>query len=224
MSIKDWPADQRPREKLLQQGPHALTDAELLAIFLRTGTKGCSAVKLAQDLLQRFGSLRDLLQADEASFCAAPGLGTAKYIQLQAVLEMSQRHLAEPILRGQSLHSTELTANYFKSRLRDYPYEVFAALYLDNQHRAITYEELFRGSINSTSVHPREIVRQSLQHNAAAVIFSHNHPSGVAQPSQADWQITNHLRDALNLIEVRVLDHIIIGGGEHCSLAQQGWK
>ncbi len=224
MSIKEWPDDQQPRVKLLQQGAAALSDAELLAIFLRTGVKGCSAVRLAQDLLQRFGSLRNLLQADQSTFCAAPGLGTAKYAQLQAVLEMSHRHLAEPISRGQTLDSIQLTIDYFKSRLRDYPYEVFAALYLDNQNRVIAYEEIFRGTLSRTSVHPREIVRQSLQHNAAAVIFSHNHPSGIPTPSRADWKITDSLRDALDLIEVRVLDHIIIGGGEHCSLVQQGWK
>ena len=224
MSIKEWPDDQQPRTKLLQQGATSLTDAELLAIFLHTGVKGQSAVDLAQDLLQRFGSLRNLLQADQTTFCAAPGLGNAKFAQLQAVLEMSYRHLAEPVSRGQTVDSVQLTIDYFKLRLRDYPYEVFAALYLDNQNRIITYEELFRGTLNSASVYPREVVRQGLQYNAASVIFSHNHPSGVPTPSRADWKMTDVLRDALALVDIRVLDHIIIGGGEHCSLAQRGWK
>ena len=224
MSIKQWPDEQQPRAKLLQQGPGSLTDAELLAIFLRTGVKGKSAVDLAQELLQQFGSLRNLLQADQAEFCDKPGLGTAKYTQLRAILELSHRHLTEPIQRGETLTSPEFTIDYFKSQLRHYPYEVFAALYLDTRHRIIAYEELFRGSINRSHIHPREVVRQSLQHNAAAVIFSHNHPSGSAEPSTADWRMTDQLREALALIDVKVLDHIIIGGGEHCSLVKRGWQ
>lgn len=223
MSIKEWPTDQQPREKLLQKGAESLSDAELLAIFLRTGVKGRSAVDLAKDLLNRFGNLRHLLKTSKKDFCAAPGLGDAKYVQLQAVLEMSRRHLTEQLFAGEPMDSAQATINYFKSRLRDYPYEVFAVLYLDNHHRVIGYEELFRGTINGASVHPREVVRQSLQHNAAAVIFSHNHPSGISDPSEADRAITYRLRDALALIDVRVLDHVIIGGGEHCSLAQRGW-
>ncbi len=223
MSIKEWPDEQRPREKLLQNGSASLSDAELLAIFLRTGIKGRSAVDLADDLLKRFSNLRTLLRASRKEFCSAPGLGDVKYVQLQAVLEMSRRHLSEQISTGETIDSIQTTIDYFKSRLRDYPYEVFAALYLDNQHRVISYEELFRGTINSATIHPREVVRQALQHNAAAVIFSHNHPSGSTKPSDADISITKHLRDALVLIDVRVLDHIVIGGGEHTSLAQQGW-
>jgi len=205
MSIKQWPVEQQPRAKLLQQGSDALTDAELLAIFLRTGVKGKSAVDLAQELLQQFGSLRNLLQADQAEFCDKPGLGTAKYTQLRAILEMSHRHLNEPMQRGETLTSPEFTINYFKSRLRHYPYEVFAILYLDTRHRIITYE-------------------QSLKHNAAAVIFSHNHPSGSPEPSTADWRMTDQLSEALALIDVKVLDHIIIGGGTHCSLVERGWR
>jgi DNA repair protein RadC len=222
MSIKNWPTAERPREKLLQQGAQALSDAELLAIFLRTGTPGLSAVDLARNLLKRFGNLRALLNADQTSFCAAPGLGSAKFAQLQAVIEMGRRHLAEQLDRGDPMNSPERTINYLRAKLRDYPYEVFAVLYLDNRHRVITYEELFRGTVNGAQVHPREVVRQSLRHNAAAVILSHNHPSGIAEPSQTDQSITQLLCKALALVDVRVLDHIIIGDGEHCSLSQRG--
>lgn len=222
MSIKDWPADERPREKLLRCGAASLSDAELLAIFLRTGTRGRSAVDLARDLLNRFSGLRSLLAADRHHFCEAPGLGDAKYAQLQAVLEMGRRHAGEQLLRGEVIDSPERTAAYLSARLRDYPHEVFSALFLDNRHRIIAYEELFRGTIDGASVHPREVVRRALAHNAAATIFSHNHPSGIAEPSQADQHITGRLREALALIDVRVLDHIVIGDGEHCSMAQRG--
>jgi len=222
MSIKDWPADERPREKLLRQGAATLSDAELLAIFLRTGTRGRSAVDLARELLNRFGSLRSLLASEKRHFCQAPGLGDAKYAQLQAVLEMGRRHLGESLQRGTVIYSPERTIAYLSARLRDYPYEVFSALFLDNRHRMIAFEELFRGTIDGASVHPREVVRRALTHNAAALIISHNHPSGVAEPSQADQRITVRLRDALALIDVRLLDHIVIGDGEHCSLAQRG--
>ena len=222
MSIKHWPEGERPREKLLALGPQALSDAELLAIFLRTGISGRSAVDLARDLLNEFGGLRPLLAAGQASFCRGKGLGNAKFTQLQAVLEMSRRHLREQLQRGQTLDSPERTVDYLSARLRDYPYEVFAVLFLDNRHRVIAYEELFRGTIDGASVYPREVVKRTLQHNAAAVIFSHNHPSGIAEPSQADQRITERLRDALALIETRVLDHIVIGDGEYCSLAQRG--
>lgn len=222
MTIKDWPQGERPREKLLAQGPQALSDAELLAIFLRTGVTGRSAVDLARDLLGDFGSLRALLAADRRHFCQGAGLGDAKYAQLQAVLEMGRRHLGEQLQRGETIDSPERTVSYLSARLRDYPYEVFAVLFLDNRHRVIGYEELFRGTIDGASVHPREVVRKAMAHNAAAVIFSHNHPSGIAEPSQADQRITERLRDALALVDVRVLDHIVIGDGEHCSLAQRG--
>jgi len=222
MTIKDWPSAERPREKLLAQGPHTLSDAELLAIFLRTGVTGRSAVDLARDLLNDFGSLRALLGADRRRFCRAAGLGDAKYAQLQAVLEMSRRHLGEKLHRGEAIDSPQRTVSYLQARLRDYPYEVFAALFLDNRHRVICYEELFRGTIDGASVHPREVVRRALAHNAAAVIFSHNHPSGVAEPSQSDRRITTRLSEALALVDIRVLDHIVIGDGEHCSLAQRG--
>lgn len=222
MSIKDWPEGERPREKLLSLGPQALSDAELLAIFLRTGISGRSAVDLARDLLNDFGSLRALLNADQQHFCQGNGLGNAKFAQLQAVLEMGRRHQREQLQRGSAIESPQQTVNYLQARLRDYPFEVFAALFLDNRHRVIAYEELFRGTVDGASVYPREVVRRALAHNAAAIIFSHNHPSGVAEPSQADRRITERLRDALGLVDIRVLDHIVIGDGEHCSLAQRG--
>lgn len=222
MAIKDWPADDRPREKLLRTGPQALSDAELLAIFLRTGVAGLSAVDLARQLLDQFGSLRALLEADKAAFCQGHGLGEAKFVQLQAVLEMGRRHLESTLSRGNAFTDCQTTSHYLKQRLRGYSHEVFACLYLDNQHRMIQFEELFRGTIDGASVYPREVVKQALQHNAAAVILAHNHPSGVAEPSKEDIQITRRIQSALQLVDIRVLDHIIVGDGETTSLAQQG--
>lgn len=223
MAIKDWPASERPRERLLAYGAQGLSDAELLAIFLRTGVRGQSAVELARGLLARFGSLRRLLAASREDFCTAPGLGDAKYAQLQAVLEMGQRHLGERLLRGEPLTSPKETADFLTSRLRDYAFEVFAVIFLDNRHRVLAFEELFRGTIDGASVHPREVLRRALHHNAAAVVLSHNHPSGIAEPSQADCRITERLRDALAMVDVRVLDHLIIGDGSCCSLAERGF-
>jgi len=222
MPITDWPRDERPREKLIQRGAAALSDAELLAIFLRTGIPGKTAVDVACDLLARFGDLRSLLQADLKTFCAGEGLGEAKFVQLQACLEMARRHVREVLRRGSVLESPQDTRTFLAMRLRDYPHEVFACLFLDNRHRVIEYEELFRGTINGASVHPREVVKKALAHNAASVIFAHNHPSGVAEPSQADRQITRRLIDALALVEVRVLDHLVVGDGEIVSLAERG--
>lgn len=222
MSIKDWPADERPREKLLQRGANALTDAELLAIFLRVGAKGKSAVDLARDLLAEFGSLKELLNADEERFCRSHGMGPAKFVQLQAVMEMARRHFAEVLQRGSALTSPEITRAYLSAQLRSYNYEVFACLFLDNQHRVIVLEELFRGTIDGASVYPREVVKRALFHHAAAVIFAHNHPSGINEPSQADRHITDKLRQALTLLDIRVLDHFIIGDGEPYSFAEHG--
>lgn len=222
MAIKDWPADERPREKLLQLGASALSDAELLAIFLRTGVSGLSAVDLARRLLADFGSLRALLEADLATFCQQHGLGAAKFVQLQAVLEMSRRHLESTLNRGNAFTDAATTRSYLQRQLRHFDHEVFACLFLDTRHRLISFEPLFRGTIDGASVYPREVVKQALSHNAAAVIFAHNHPSGIAEPSQADIQITRRLRAALELVDIRVLDHIIIGDAETCSLAQQG--
>ena len=222
MAIKDWPAEDRPREKLLQRGSSALTDAELLAIFLRTGTPGKTAVDLARELLDTFGSLKSLLDADCQRFCLGHGLGEAKYAQLQAVLEMARRHFNEILQRGDALTSPDITRAYLSAQLRGYSFEVFACLFLDNQHRVIKLEELFRGSIDGASVYPREVAKQALFHNAAAVIFAHNHPSGIAEPSQADKLITEKLKQALALFDIRVLDHFIIGDGQPYSFAEHG--
>jgi len=222
MRITDWPADQRPREKLLAHGAGTLTDAELLAIFLRTGIQGKTAVDLAQDLLTGFGSLQALMQADCVTFTQAKGLGNAKYAQLQAVLEMARRHTFEELERGDVLTSPEATRHYLSSQLRHYPYEVFACLFLDNQHHILEFEELFRGTIDGASVYPREVVKKALEHNAAAVIFAHNHPSGISEPSHADKSITQKLQQALDLLDIRVLDHFIIGDGLPYSFAEHG--
>ena len=223
MSISHWPAAERPREKLLLRGPTALSDAELLAIFLRTGVPGKTAVDLARDLLSEYGNLRTLLDADQKQFCRGHGLGLAKYVQLQAVLEMSRRHLRETLERGDTLSNPVDTRRYLTARLRGYAHEVFACLFLDNRHRVIAFDELFTGTLDGASVHPREVVKRALTHNAAAVIFAHNHPSGVAEPSSADTSLTQHLKNALALVDIRVLDHIIIGDGEQTvSLAERG--
>ncbi|NNB13507.1 RadC family protein [Pseudomonas fragi] len=223
MSIRDWPAAERPREKLLQHGSGSLSDAELLAIFLRTGVSGKSAVDLARHLLSEFGSLRALLEADLRAFCRQLGLGPAKFSQLQAVLEMSRRHLAERLRRESALESPQAVRDYFKALLRHEPHEVFGCLFLDTRHRMLAFEVLFRGSIDSASVYPRQVVKRALAHNAAAVIFCHNHPSGISEPSQADRTLTKRLIQALDLIEVRVLDHFIVGDGQPLSMVERGW-
>lgn len=223
MKITEWPMAERPREKLLACGAQALSDAELLAIFLRTGIPGVSAVDLARQLLTAFGSLRAILEADFQGFTAHAGLGLAKYAQLQAVLEMSRRHLAEQLQRGDSINSPEKTQQFLLSRLRSCQQEVFACLYLDSQHRLIRYQAHFFGSIDSASVYPRELVKAALEHNAAALILAHNHPSGVAEPSQSDRQITERICNAMSLIDVRVLDHMVVGDGEVVSFAERGW-
>ncbi len=216
MPITDWPRNERPREKLLQKGADSLSDAELLAIFLRTGTQGKSAVDLARDLLTEFGSLRTLLTSNRKGFCAHKGLGDAKYAQLQAVLEMARRHLGEALERRDTLTSPADTRRYLQSLMRDFEHEVFGCLMLDNKHRVIAFRPLFNGSINSASVYPREVVKQALADNAAAVILAHNHPSGVAEPSQSDIQITRRLVEALELVDIRVLDHLVIGDEVVC--------
>ncbi|EWH10636.1 hypothetical protein DS2_07383 [Catenovulum agarivorans DS-2] len=222
MSIKDWPAEAQPREKLLAHGADVLSDAELLAIFLRTGVAGISAVDLARQLLDHFGSLRALLGASLDDFSAAKGLGAAKFCQLQASVEMTKRFLAENLQRGDALTSVDAVKSYLKAQLQDKHNEVFAVLFLDNQHKVIRFDVLFYGTIDGASVYPRVVVEQALKHKAAAVIFSHNHPSGVAEPSHADIQITNRLQQALSLVDIRVLDHFIIGDGEPVSFAERG--
>ena len=221
MPITDWPAEERPREKLIRRGAESLSDAELLAIFLRTGIPGKTAVDLARELIDAFGGLRQLLKADERAFCQGKGLGRAKFVQLQAVLEMGRRHLFEQLQRGEALGGPDDTRRYLSARLRDYSFEVFACLFLDNQHRVLAFEELFRGTIDGASVHPREVVRRALELHAAALIFAHNHPSGIAEPSQADRRITERLKDALSLVDIRVLDHFVVGA-EVVSFAERG--
>ena len=221
MAITDWALEDRPREKLLIKGAEALSDAELLAIFLRTGIKGKTAVDLARDLLADSGGLNALLSADEDRFCQGKGVGQAKFVQLKAVVEMSRRYLQEKIQRGDVMANVEDVKHYLQSRLQAYPFEVFACLFLDNKHRIIEYEELFKGTVDSASVHPREVVRRVIHHNAAAIVLAHNHPSGVAEPSHSDIEITTKLKDALALIDVRVLDHFIIGD-EIISFTERG--
>ncbi len=218
MAIKDWPASQRPREKLLNQGAAALTDAELLAIFLRTGVAGSSAVALAQQLLDHFGSLAALMEADLDTFCQARGLGQAKYVQLQATLEMARRTLRNQLQSGPTFHSPGTVGTYCQHLLCGLDHEAFAVLYLDAQHRLIEDEILFRGTLTETAVHPREVVRQALTHNAAAVIVTHNHPSGSLTPSEADRHLTRQLADALALLEMQLLDHLIVTSQDWLSL------
>jgi DNA repair protein RadC len=222
MAITDWPEFERPREKLLQRGAASLSDAELLAIFLRTGVTGKSAVDLARELLTKFGSLTQLFAAGEAGFCEVHGLGQAKFVQLQAVQEMARRALKEELQRGDALNSPRAVRDYLKLLLAGRQQEIFLVLFLDTQHRVIAAEELFHGTLSQTSVYPREVVKRTLEHNAAAVIFAHNHPSGIAEPSQADQLLTAALKQALGLVDVRVLDHFVVAVGQILSFAEKG--
>jgi DNA repair protein RadC len=222
MSIVDWPEGERPREKLLARGASALSDAELLAIFLRTGVAGMSAVDLARELLVKYGSLTGLFAADRSDFCEVKGMGAAKYAQLQAVLEMSRRALQEELQRGDVLSSPRVVRDYLKLLLAGRGQEVFMVLFLDTQHRVIAFEELFHGTLSQTSVYPREVVKRALAHNAAAVILAHNHPSGVTEPSQADQLLTSALKQALALVDVTVLDHFVVAAGQTLSFAERG--
>ncbi|GLQ33030.1 RadC family protein [Litoribrevibacter albus] len=222
MAINHWPLAERPREKLIERGATALSDAELLAIFLRTGVKGKTALDLSRELLNEYGDLRSLLKASEHRFCQSHGLGQAKYVQLQAVMEMSKRVLQTGLKRGTALTSPAQSREVIGRELRDEVREVFACLFLDNQHRVITFERLFWGTVNAASVYPREVVRRALELSSSAVIFAHNHPSGVAEPSRADRQITDQLINALSLIEVRVLDHFVVGDPDVVSFAERG--
>ncbi len=222
MPITDWPVTERPREKLLQRGAESLSDAELLAIFLRTGVSGCSAVDLARQMLQQFGGLNPLFAASESAFCAVHGLGQAKYVQLQAVKEMAGRALQEQLSYGEVLTSPAAVRDYLRLLLGARQHEVFWILFLDNQHRVIASESVAQGTLNQASVYPREVLKRTLSHNAAALILAHNHPSGVAEPSPADQQITSVLTQALALIDVRVLDHFIITTNDTLSFAERG--
>jgi DNA repair protein RadC len=222
MSITDWPAGERPREKLLQRGAASLSDAELLAIFLRTGVVGKSAVDLARELLTRFGNLTQLFAASEKDFCETHGMGQAKYVQLQAVLEMSRRALQEEMHSGDALNSPSAVRDYLRLQLRGREQEVFMVIFLDAQHRVVAAEEMFHGTLTQTSVYPREVVKRALALNAAAVILAHNHPSGVTEPSQSDQLLTDALKQALALVDVRVLDHFIVAGSGCLSFAERG--
>jgi DNA repair protein RadC len=222
MSIRDWPAADRPREKLLELGAAALSESELLAIFLRTGTRGCSALDVARELLTHFGSLRALLTCNREEALAQRGLGPARYAALQAALELARRHYQEIMFVGPAMNNPRATREFLRMKLRDLPHEVFCCLYLDNRHRVIAFEELFRGTIDGATVHPREVVKRALAANAAAVILAHNHPSGVAEPSQADELITRRLKEALALVDIRVLDHIVVGDCRCESFAERG--
>ena len=222
MAITDWPLDDRPREKLLAKGPQSLSDAELVAIFLRTGIKGKSAVELARTQLTRFGSLSALAGAATESFCAEPGLGPAKYAQLQAALEIARRTLREKLDTGAALSAPGAVRDYLQLLLRTRQQEVFVAIFLDAQHRVVASEELFQGTLTQTSVYPREVVKRALHHNAAALIFAHNHPSGVAEPSDSDRLLTQALKKSLQLVDVRVLDHFIVAGAGCLSFAEKG--
>jgi DNA repair protein RadC len=220
--LKDWPIGEKPREKLLQYGAKSLSDAELLAIFLRTGVKGCHVVDLARKLLVSFGSISQIYQANLDEFCQHHGLGAAKYVQLQACLEMSKRYLAEEMKVGQALTSSLATQNFLTAELRHETREVFSVLFLNTQHQVIKFERLFHGTINAAAVYPRIVVEAALKCQAGAVILAHNHPSGIAEPSFADNQITNRLEQALALIDVKVLDHIIVAGCHCYSYAEHG--
>ena len=222
MAINEWPEDDRPREKLLAKGPGSLSDAELLAIFLRTGTKGKSAVDLARALLSKFGSLAGLIAATREAFSDIPGLGNAKYAQLQAAAELTRRALAAEMKSGINLSSPTTVRDFLRLSIQNRQVEVFVGLFLDAQNRVIAVEELFSGTLTQTSVFPREVVRRALHHNAAGVIFAHNHPSGVAEPSHADETLTQALKEALAVIDVRVLDHFVVGRGATLSFAERG--
>lgn len=223
MNIKEWPAEERPREKLLERGVGSLSDAELLAVFLGSGVRGCNVVELARGLLVKFGGLRQLLEADRSTFLSELGLGPVRYGQLQALLEIGRRNLAMVIERESVMENPSAVRRYLKSMLRHEVSEVFGCLFLDTKHRPLAFEILFRGTIDRASVYPREVVRRALLHNAAALILCHNHPSGNREPSQDDVHLTLSLKRGLALIDVRVLDHIIIGDGEPLSMVEHGW-
>ncbi|GAA5002918.1 DNA repair protein RadC [Lysobacter lycopersici] len=223
MLLHDWPAQERPRERLLAGGPAQLSDAELLAIFLGSGLRGQDAVATARDLLARHGPLRELLERGPTELMKLPGLGPARACRLSAALELCNRYLAAGLERGEALSDPHSAGRYFAQRLRGQPQEVFACLFLDARHRALAFEELFHGTVDGAEVHPREVVRRALAHNAAAVIAGHNHPSGNPEPSAADRAVTARLKQSLALVDVRLLDHFVIGDGAPSSMAARGW-
>lgn len=222
MAITDWPDNERPREKLLGKGAAALSDAELLAIFLRTGVMGKSAVDLARDLLARFSSLNGIFAADADEITQVHGMGRSKFVQLQAIFEMSRRALLEQLHERDVLTSPQAVRHYLNMKIGGQPHEVFMALFLDAQHRVLAVEELFRGTLTQARVYPREVVKRALYHNAAAVIFAHNHPSGEPEPSEADKLLTEALKAGLQLVDIRVLDHFVVAGNKICSFSELG--
>ncbi|MGH8220001.1 MAG: RadC family protein [Steroidobacteraceae bacterium] len=222
MPIRDWPKGERPRERLIACGAEALSDAELLAVIIGSGLRGRSALDVARGLISSFGSIRGLLQADCRACLRAQGLGPARFALLRAGVELARRHHLDALQSRPILASEKLVKEFLIAQLRDRPYEVFCCLHLDSRHRLITFEELFRGTVDGAAVHPRELVRQAVAHNSTAVILAHNHPSGVAEPSHADELITRRVRDSLALIDVRVLDHIVVGDGTCVSFAERG--
>lgn len=222
MPIRDWPSTERPREKLIRNGATTLSDAELLALFLRTGVAGRSAVDLAREALVYFGGLSGVFSASLPAFSAVKGLGPAKFAQLQAVLEMTKRTLGEALREGPALGSSRAVRDFLMLEIGDKPYEVFFGLFLDGQNRLLDARELFRGTLTQTSVYPREIVKAALAANAASVVFAHNHPSGVAEPSHADEILTQTLEAALALVDVRTLDHLIVAKNQIFSFAEHG--
>jgi DNA repair protein RadC len=222
MAIREWPKRERPREKLLERGAEALSDSELVAVVLGSGVRGSSALDLARRLIARFGSIRELLRADRKECLSQLGVGPARYALLRAALELARRHHLDALRVGPAVGSPQATREFLLAQLRDRPYEVFCCMHLDTRHRLIAFEELFRGTLDSASVHPREVVRQVMAHNSAALILAHNHPSGVAEPSRADELITQRLRESLALLDVRVLDHFVVGDGTCLSFAERG--
>lgn len=212
-----------PREKLLKFGANTLDNKELLAIFLRTGIKNCPVMQLSEAVLTHFGSLRQLINADRQQFCAFKGIGITQFIQLQACTEMTKRYLLEELQQNQEFNSTDTARIYLQTALEQREREIFLVLFLDNQHRLIKQEEMFLGTINSAVIHPREIIKTALYCNAAAMILAHNHPSGIAEPSQSDRHITERIRQAANLMDIRLLDHFIIGKGCYFSFSEAGW-
>ncbi|HUI62058.1 MAG TPA: DNA repair protein RadC [Steroidobacteraceae bacterium] len=223
LTMRDWPRSEKPREKLLERGPQVLSDAELLALLIGSGTPGRSALDVARELIAGFGdSLRELLNADRARWKRHHGIGDARYAAIQAAIELTRRHLQEPLRKGSALSDPDATRRFLVAQLRDRRYEVFCGLFLDNRHRLIAFEEIFRGTIDGASVYPREVARQTLAHNAASVIAAHNHPSGCLEPSQADELVTRRLQQTLALVDVRLLDHFIVGDGRCFSFAEHG--
>ena len=222
MAITDWPQEQRPRERLIKHGPQSLSDAELLAVFLRVGVTGKSAVDLGRDMVGHFGSLNGLFSATLTDFSQINGLGPAKFAQLQAVLELARRALGEELKAGLPLSSPQAVKHYLQLLLSSRQHESFAVLFLDVKNRLIASEELFRGTLTHASVYPREVVKVSLAHNAASIILAHNHPSGSPEPSAADHTLTQALKQALAMVDVRVLDHFVVAGQQVYSFAEHG--